>query len=100
MTRNSRPVRLKVAIAAALLGTTMILGGCSTTGGAFAGALFGEVFGGTTDAVVSGALLGGAIGTIGEAIESDYRRQMYRTSEWYRDCDCPTCRGQYSSYHY
>ncbi len=98
MHRNRQPACVKTALAAALLGTTMILAGCSTEGGLFVGALFGAAFGGTTDAVVSGALVGGAIGTIGEAIEADYQRQLYRTSEWYRECDCPTCRARHASY--
>ena len=92
MKRTGKSTRAKLATAVVLVAASLLMSGCSTIGGALTGAWLGAVFGGNTEAVVSGALVGGAIGTIGQAVEADYRRQSYRTRQWYRDCDCPYCR--------
>ena len=90
MKRTGTSPRVKLA-AAALVGATLLMSGCSTAGGALTGAWLGAAFGGTTESVVTGALLGGTIGAIGEAVEADYyRTTVYR--EWSQDCDCPYCR--------
>ena len=84
----------RAALAAACVGTTMLLSGCNATGGAVLGSYFGAVIGGTGDAAVAGALLGAGIGgAIGASMEQDYPAATPR--EWYRPCQCDVCLGGY-----
>ncbi len=89
----------RAALAAACVGTTMLLSGCNATGGAIMGSWFGAVIGGTADAAVAGALLGAGIGAaIGADMERSYPVATPR--EWSRPCACSICRGGHSSYDY
>ncbi len=88
----------RAALAAACVGTTMLLSGCNAAGGALMGYWFGAAIGGSGDAALAGALLGAGIGgVIGAGMEHDYPTAAPR--EWYRPCRCNVCRGGHS-YNY
>ena len=82
----------RAAIAAACLGTVMVLGGCNATGGALLGGWFGALIGGTADAAVAGALLGAGVGAaIGNDLDRGYGARAPR--EYYQACRCSVCLG-------
>ena len=85
----------RAALAAACVGTAMLLGGCNAAGGAIMGSWFGAVIGGTADAAVAGALLGAGIGAaIGADMDHSYPVAAPR--ETYRPCGCNACRTGHS----
>ncbi|MHC4218197.1 MAG: hypothetical protein ACYSU7_07030 [Planctomycetota bacterium] len=81
----SRPFFLKAALLAGLLGTTFVLGGCSSAAeGAWLGAWIGGLLGGDAESAGIGAAVGAGIGAIIDAESA--------SSGGY----CHTCR----EYHY
>ena len=98
--KTSRFSARRAAIAAACLGTVMVLGGCNATGGALLGGWFGALIGGTADAAVAGALLGASVGAvIGNDLDHGYEARAPR--EYYRACQCSVCLGEpYSGSRY
>ncbi|MHC4082927.1 MAG: hypothetical protein ACYS15_01050 [Planctomycetota bacterium] len=64
----SRPFALKAAILAGLLGSTFLLGGCSTAAeGAWLGAWIGALIGGDAESAGIGAAVGAGVGAIIDA---------------------------------
>jgi hypothetical protein len=64
----SRPFVRKAAILAALLGSTFLLGGCSTAAeGAWLGAWIGALIGGDAESAGIGAAVGAGVGAIIDA---------------------------------
>jgi hypothetical protein len=81
---TSRPFPLKAAILAGLLGSTFLLGGCSTAvEGAWLGAWIGALIGGDAEAAGIGAAVGLGVGAI---IDAEAARS------------CPQC--GHAHYHY